>query len=139
MERRQVEQLGPNAKEFADLSIHRSWRRVKKGKSSAWTAIHAYITGEVKGRHLGLHFDVVLISSGGLHDEQLLEDLVWTLRKWPLELIDWPTNNSHRLDIRVSPEKLRWAIIRVQQGGLLLEYSITCSGTPAVNADTFGT
>ena len=29
---------------------------------------------------------------------------MWNLRTWPLELIQWPTQNSHRLDIRVNPE-----------------------------------
>ena len=36
---------------------------------------------------------------------------MWTLRNWPLELIEWETTNSHRLDIRFNPEQdrcVRW-------------------------------
>jgi hypothetical protein len=32
---------------------------------------------------------------------------VWCLQTWPLELIDWPIDNSHRLDIRIDPENDR--------------------------------
>ena len=27
----------------------------------------------------------------------VLEDMVWNLQTWPLDLVDWPTHNSHRL------------------------------------------
>ena len=29
----------------------------------------------------------------------VLDDVLWNLRTWPLELIRWPVDNSHRLDI----------------------------------------
>jgi hypothetical protein len=28
---------------------------------------------------------------------KLLEDMVWNLQTWPLDLVDWPTHNSHRM------------------------------------------
>jgi hypothetical protein len=28
----------------------------------------------------------------------------WMLQRWPLELIDWPVKNSHRLDVGVDPD-----------------------------------
>ena len=40
-------------------------------------------------------------------DSKLIEQLVWNLRSWPLELVMWRTNNSHRLDIRKNPEQDR--------------------------------
>jgi hypothetical protein len=27
----------------------------------------------------------------------VLEDMVWNLQTWPLDLVEWPTHNSHRL------------------------------------------
>ena len=28
-----------------------------------------------------------------------VQDTLWNLRTWPLEWVEWATNNSHRLDI----------------------------------------
>lgn len=39
---------------------------------------------------------------------ELREDLMWTLRTWPLELVRWQTLNSHRLDLRFNPEEDRY-------------------------------
>jgi hypothetical protein len=30
-------------------------------------------------------------------------DIVWNLQTWPLELIDWPVQNSHRRDVWIDP------------------------------------
>ena len=27
----------------------------------------------------------------------VLEDMVWNLQTWPLDLVEWPTHNSHRM------------------------------------------
>ena len=51
--------------------------------------------------------EMISISLDNLRSEPLLEDLVWNLRTWPLELIEWSTFNSHRLDIRINPEQDR--------------------------------
>ena len=32
--------------------------------------------------------------------ERMQQDMLWNMRTWPLELIDWPFANSHRLDVR---------------------------------------
>ena len=39
-----------------------------------------------------------------------MEQLVWTLRHWPLELVMWQTTNSHRLDISFNPEQDRYVL-----------------------------
>ncbi len=31
------------------------------------------------------------------------QDMVWNLQTWPLDLVDWPTHNSHRMDLRFDP------------------------------------
>jgi hypothetical protein len=31
-------------------------------------------------------------------------DVLWNMRTWPLELTDWPANNSHRLDVALDPD-----------------------------------
>lgn len=48
------------------------------------------------------------VCTGAMHDKELLEQLVWNLRTWPLELIEWQTQNSHRTDIIPHPELARY-------------------------------
>ena len=48
----------------------------------------------------------------GDNNTQLLEDLVWSLRSWPLDLVQWRTTNSHRLDIKFNPEQDRYGDIK---------------------------
>ena len=43
-----------------------------------------------------------------LCDSKVVENLVWNLRTWPLELIEWPVENSHRLDISFNREQDRF-------------------------------
>lgn len=69
------------------LSLQRTWQSVGPEKSSAWTAIYGYIMG--------------------VHSEEMIENVVWNLRTWPLELVEWETKNSHRLDIQFNPEQDR--------------------------------
>jgi hypothetical protein len=42
----------------------------------------------------------VMANANGLGEyvtPDVLEDMVWNLQTWPLDLVDWPTHNSHRL------------------------------------------
>ena len=71
------------------LSIDRSWKIEKLEKSSLWNVI--YRTSDVPSESAS----------------PMVEDALRTLRRWPLELIDWPTPNSHRLDIRINPDYTR--------------------------------
>lgn len=70
------------------LSLKRAWKYVGKERSAAWTSIYGYITGEID-------------------NVELTSDIVWSLRHWPLELVQWRTQNSHRLDIRFNSEQDR--------------------------------
>ena len=45
----------------------------------------------------------VSMSILGMNDDAI-RSLVWNLRTWPLELVQWETQNSHRLDIQFNPE-----------------------------------
>lgn len=83
-----LEKTDPQIVQYATLSLERSWRVVASEKSSIWTVIYAYAMGK-------------------MHDPGLIEQLVWNLRSWPLELVMWGTRNSHRLDIRRNPEQDR--------------------------------
>ena len=49
-------------------------------------------------------------ASGRTKERALVEQLVWTLRHWPLELVMWQTTNSHRLDISFNPEQDRYVL-----------------------------
>ena len=95
-----LDKIDPQIVQYATLSLERSWRVVASEKSSIWTVIYAYATGKT-------------------HDPGLLEQLVWNLRSWPLELVMWGTQNSHRLDIRRNPEQDRW--------GWCDFYPVTCT------------
>ena len=83
-----LDQIDPRIVQYVTLSLERSWCVVGPEKSSAWTVIYAYATDKI-------------------HDTQLIEQLAWNLRSWPLELVMWGTQNSHRLDIRKNPEQDR--------------------------------
>jgi hypothetical protein len=74
--------------EYVTLSLKKTWHSVGREKSSLWTAIYAYALNLV-------------------NDTELTEALVWNLRTWPLELVEWNTTNSHRLDINFNPEQDR--------------------------------
>lgn len=54
-----------------------------------------------------LAFLLSLDSCVGNKSQSVIEDIVWNLRTWPLELVEWTTNNSHRLDICLDPEQDR--------------------------------
>lgn len=66
------------------LSLKRTWQAIKKERNAAWNAIYGNITS----------------------DDGLTEDIVWSLRHWPLELYKWWTLNSHRIDITYQREEV---------------------------------
>lgn len=65
-------------KEFFDLSITRAWNLARKEKSSLWN---------------------VIFGAAGLSDDFAMRDAVETLQQWPLSQINWPVQNSQRLDV----------------------------------------
>jgi hypothetical protein len=43
----------------------------------------------------------------------VLDDMVWNLQTWPLDLVEWPTHNSHRM-VRVCVWSLStWCLLCV--------------------------
>lgn len=42
-------------------------------------------------------------SLGEAMDDGAVADTLWNLRTWPLDLVDWPVANSHRLDVVIDP------------------------------------
>eukprot|EP00043_Microstomoeca_roanoka_P019783 m.229726 g.229726 ORF g.229726 m.229726 type:complete len:770 (-) comp17056_c4_seq1:240-2549(-) len=76
------------------LSFERTWSAVRQLRSAAWISMY--------------------IARGGQnYDDFDLDSLLWNLRTWPLELIDWPVKNSDRRDIFIDSEEDRSG----QQGG----------------------
>ena len=63
-------------------------------------------------------------------DPDLIEALVWNLRTWPLELVEWNTTNSHRLDITFNPEQDRFVMIIPR-----FKASLTKSSPPPLPAE----
>eukprot|EP01012_Entosiphon_sulcatum_P001335 TRINITY_DN10252_c0_g1_i1.p1 TRINITY_DN10252_c0_g1~~TRINITY_DN10252_c0_g1_i1.p1 ORF type:complete len:773 (-),score=92.28 TRINITY_DN10252_c0_g1_i1:8-2326(-) len=68
------------------LSIDRAMRIAWSERSSLWTAIYG-ATQPASG------FD--------------LTGALWTLQDWPLEMVGWPTDNRHRLDVALDPDQDR--------------------------------
>ena len=69
-------------------SLRRTWRNVRRQRSSFWTAHYLALSNAT--------------------DEQAVSDLIWNLQTWPLELIDYAVNNSQRLDIVLNREADRF-------------------------------
>ena len=65
-------------------SLRRSWDAMRSGRSDLWAAIYMALSGA------RLPSD--------------LASLVWNLRTWPMELINWNVSNSHRHDLYYSHE-----------------------------------
>ena len=64
-------------------SLGRTWDFVRPYRSDLWGAINTAVTGDA--------------ADGDI------EGILWNLRTWPLELVDWPVHNSNRTDIRFNP------------------------------------
>eukprot|EP00039_Didymoeca_costata_P020083 m.340007 g.340007 ORF g.340007 m.340007 type:complete len:864 (+) comp19079_c0_seq1:208-2799(+) len=62
-----------------EASLNRTFNFVRPGRSNLWAAIYMSSTQYLSA------YD--------------LESVRWNLRTWPVELVNWPVNNSHRLDI----------------------------------------
>lgn len=77
-----------------DASIRRTWANVRNYRPSLWGFMYAaYLKAfnREKGNEI----------------EQVVKDAVWTLQNWPLSQIQWPVNNSRRLDITWNPVNAR--------------------------------
>ena len=79
-----AEYIVSSASHWARLLLRREL--VRPGRSDFWAA-------------------VVMATTGTRHESDIA-DLLWTLRTWPLELIQWPVNNTQRLDIKYQPVPL---------------------------------
>ncbi len=73
-------------------SLQRTARILRPLRSSLWSAILLAIDGPE--RALGPMS----------RPKEDLDGLRWNLRNWPLELIEWPVANSHRIDILYEAE-----------------------------------
>lgn len=61
---------------------------------------------EVGSERSALWGTIFLAARGARDDAErgrVTADILWSLRTWPLELIDWPVINSDRLDLRFRP------------------------------------
>lgn len=75
--------LGP-----VKASMHRTFTAIESLRSNLWGSIY--------------------LATMGYSNATVVEDIMWNLRTWSLELIEWPATNSHRLDIEFDPEADRF-------------------------------
>lgn len=67
----------------ARASMERSWLHTQPLRSALWNTIY-------------------LATHGTAGTQADLEAIGWNLRTWPLELIDWPVQNSQRRDLTLA-------------------------------------
>ena len=79
----------PAALAAGRASLARTWSILKRQRSAMWNGL------------------AVLLGQPIPEGDPAAADAVWSLRTFPLDLIDWPTRNSHRLDITVDPDLQR--------------------------------
>jgi hypothetical protein len=72
------------AKAEFKASINRSYKINYSEKSSLWLTVYAAYAGHMPSA-----------------DQRAVK---WTLADWTWSLVDWPTQNSERLDIRINPD-----------------------------------
>ncbi len=73
-------------------AIHRHWQHEKRERNPFANFIYAACCqGRVRADHWG-ETDLSLPAHG-------FEDAVDTLRRYPLDLVDWPMSNAHRIDM----------------------------------------
>ena len=64
-------------------SLNRTFGFVRPWRSDLWNAVTMAITGDAPA--------------------DVMDSMLWNLRSWPLEMVDWPIHNSNRTDIRFRP------------------------------------
>jgi hypothetical protein len=88
--------LLPSISSYMASSMDRSFAFVGKYRPSPWNAIYYLYTKSLA------------------HPPPLppafVEDTIQTLREWPMDIINWPHDNSHRLDVLPDPEANRFGM-----------------------------
>eukprot|EP00943_MAST-04B_sp_MAST-4B-sp1_P004601 g4601.t1 len=59
-------------------------------------------------------WDAIYLSMTGKKDASIVNDMLWNLRTWPLELITWHTSNIKRKDLIYDRDVTRFGIKNVQ-------------------------
>jgi hypothetical protein len=67
-----------------------------------------HVSSQLRLEHSAMWNAIALALDGTLAEERpaaseggtsRVEGLLWNLRTWPIELVEWPVNNSHRIDL----------------------------------------
>lgn len=74
----------PVKRAFVQLSMERTFNYLRPLRSDLWNAIYGVLGG------------------AGFTQEDM-ESMIWNLQTWPLEQVDWPTDNTLRQDIFLDP------------------------------------
>ena len=87
-----------------DASLRRTVGLVRPWNPSLWIAIDLlarHCRSKYAAGSTSPHVPVITASHDGM------SDALKTLAEWPVSLVDWPTDNGHRLDVRFSPHRDR--------------------------------
>ncbi len=79
-----------NLEEYMKIGLDLSHRYKQMEKSPFYNFIYCYITNQTK------------LKSSLFDCEPLSKDGIWYMQRFPLELINWPQFNSHRLDVQIN-------------------------------------
>jgi hypothetical protein len=132
------------SRDYALLSLARSWSEIAFTRPSLWNVIAMAMFGAAAGGGGGKGGAAAaaqaavasrLVSGRGFDNDDdggaalpgpqlpdsdaALADTLWNLRTWPLESLDWPVLNSVRLDVPVDPEVDRDLHSNTQSLGIL--------------------
>ena len=76
--------------------LHRAWRlALRAERPDLWSAMWMSLLWST-------HFDngATAGAAGNAPPTDVVDGMLWNMRTWPLELVDWPFDNAHRLDVR---------------------------------------
>ncbi len=89
-------------------ALERSWTLIAAERSALWAAIYGYavmgVAGATTTTTVAEHADA----------QALRSTLLWNLRSWPLELVDWPVDNSAREDVLYEATKTRFNMAHIE-------------------------
>ena len=78
-------------------SLQRTWRYVKRYKPALWAAMTLLFLSDAAANNANTTLPAAAVAA---MRAEAKEALVWCLTTYPTTMVDWPTDNSNRADVR---------------------------------------